>query len=69
MNANWRLAALLGPTLFLLAGCDPNPNGPAAPTGIGPGKARPADTKGKAPLRDVGPPIGAYGPSPAWSRG
>jgi hypothetical protein len=67
MNSKRRLSVLV--TMLLLAGCDPNPNGPSAPAGSEAGKSQPADTKGKILLMGVSQPIGANGPSPAWPRG
>ena len=54
------LAALLP-----LAGCDPNPNGPSAPSAPPSGeppKSTPGDPKEKVPLKSVGGPIGLFSP-------
>jgi hypothetical protein len=51
--------------LFLHSGCDPNPNGPyapSAPPAATPAKIAPADPKEKVPLKSVGQPIGMIRP-------
>ena len=49
----------------MLSGCDPNPDGPSAPSAPSPTEGRPAvrpPQDSSSPLRQVGPPVGAVAP-------
>jgi hypothetical protein len=61
----WKRTLGIFVVLLLNSGCDPNPNGPSAPSAppaSTPGKSAPGDPKEKVPLRSVGQPIGMIPP-------
>lgn len=65
MTSKRLLPRLTLAALLPLAGCDPNPGGPSAPSAppaSEPAKGTPAETKDKIPLKGVGAPIGFISP-------